>query len=82
LRDFVISLAPFVKTEQVTSHLNDWSQNRGLLQDNQTPMAVWRAGIEKIEAAAQAVDMSLRLDNANALSTYPQQKQKQQKKAA
>jgi putative transposase len=50
--------------------------------DNQTPMAVWRAGIEKIEAAAQAVDMSLRLDNANALSTYPQQKQKQQKKAA
>ena len=45
--------------------------------DNQMPMAVWRAGMEKIEAAARAVDMPLRLDNANALPTYPQQ-QKQQ----
>jgi putative transposase len=50
--------------------------------DNQTPMAVWRAGVEKIAAVAQAVDMPLRLDNANALPTYPQQKQKQQEKAA
>ena len=41
--------------------------------NNQTPMAVWR--IDKIEAAARAVDMPLRLDNANALPTYPQQKQ-------
>ena len=49
--------------------------------DNQMPMAVWRAGIDKIEAAAKAVDMPLRLDNANALPTYPQQKQKQQKAA-
>jgi putative transposase len=49
--------------------------------DNQTPMDVWRAGIAKIEAAAQAVDMPLRLDNANALPTYPQQKQKQKKAA-
>jgi hypothetical protein len=39
----------------------------------------WRA----LEAAVRAVDMPLRLDNANALPTYPQQKQKQkQKKAA
>jgi hypothetical protein len=43
--------------------------------NNQTPMAVWRAGVDKIEAAARAVDMPLRLDNANALPTYPQQKQ-------
>ncbi len=50
--------------------------------NNQTPMAVWRAGVDKIEAAAKAVDMPLRLDNANALPTYPQRKQKQQKKAA
>jgi putative transposase len=51
--------------------------------DNQMPMAVWRAGMDKIEAAAKAVDMPLRLDNANALPTYPQQKQKQkQQKAA
>jgi len=49
---------------------------------NQMPMDVWRAGIEAIEAAGNAVDMPLRLDNANALPTYPQQKQKQQKKAA
>ena len=28
--------------------------------NNQMPMAVWRAGIDKIEAAARAVDMPLR----------------------
>jgi putative transposase len=49
--------------------------------NNQMPMAVWRAGIDKIEAAVKAVDMPLRLDNANALPTYPQQKQKQQEAA-
>jgi hypothetical protein len=48
---------------------------------NQMPMAVWRAGMEKIEAPARAVDMALRLDNANALTTYPQ-RQKQQAEAA
>ena len=47
--------------------------------NNQTPMAVWRAGMDK--AAAKAVDMPLRLDNANALPTYPQQKQKPQEAA-
>ena len=50
--------------------------------NNQTPMAVRRAGMDEIEPAARAVDMPLRLDNANALPTYPQQRQKQQKKAA
>ena len=49
--------------------------------NNQTPMAVWRAGMDKIEATATAADMPLRLDNANALPTYPQQKQKQQEAA-
>ena len=49
--------------------------------NNQTPMAVWRAGMDKIEAAARAVDMPLRLDNANALPTYPQQRQKHQEAA-
>jgi len=43
--------------------------------NNQMPMAVWRAGMDKIEAPARTVDMPLRLDNANALPTYPQQKQ-------
>ena len=45
--------------------------------NNQMPMAVWRAGMDKIEAAARAVDMPLRLGNANALPTYPQQKQQE-----
>ena len=49
--------------------------------NNQTPMAVWRDGMDKIEAAARAVDMPLRLDNANALPTYPQLRQKQQEAA-
>jgi putative transposase len=44
---------------------------------NQMPMEVWRAGIEAIEAAARAVEMPLRLDNANALPTYPQQQNQQ-----
>jgi putative transposase len=45
--------------------------------NNQTPMAVWRDGMDKIEAAVSAVDMPLRLDNANALPTYPQHKQQE-----
>src|SRR5450755_4916802 len=49
--------------------------------NNQFPMAAWRAGMDRIEAA-RTVDMPLRLDNANALPTYPQQTQKQQKQAA
>lgn len=36
------------------------------------PMAVWRAGV------ASAVDVPLRLDNADALSTYPQPQHQQQ----
>jgi putative transposase len=47
---------------------------------NQFPMAVWRAGMDQIEVK-KSVDMPLRLDNANALPTYPQQMQTQQKKA-
>ena len=46
--------------------------------DNKMPMAVWRSGIDAIEAARRAVDMPLRLDNANALTTYPQQQKQQQ----
>ena len=38
--------------------------------DNQMPMAVWRNGIEKIETA-RTVDMTLRLDNARALTHMP-----------
>ena len=50
--------------------------------NNQMPMAVWRAGTDKIEAAENTVDMPLRLDNANALPTYPQQKQEQKQQEA
>jgi putative transposase len=49
--------------------------------NNRFPMATWRAGMDRIEAA-RTVDMPLRLDNANALPTYPQQTQKQQQEAA
>ena len=49
--------------------------------NNKMPMAVWRSAIHEIEAAARAVDMPLRLDNARALPTCPQQQQKQQKAA-
>lgn len=44
---------------------------------NRTPMAVWRAGVAA-QLGARAVDMSLRLDNAGALPTYPQPPQQQQ----
>jgi putative transposase len=44
---------------------------------NRTPMAVWRDGAAAA-LGAKAVDMSLRLDNAGALSTYPQPRQHQQ----
>jgi putative transposase len=50
--------------------------------NNLTPMAVWRAGMDEIDAAPSAMDMPLRLDNANALPTYPQYRQKQQDKVA
>ena len=50
--------------------------------NNQFPMAAWRAGTDRIEAAKKTVDMPLRLDNADALPTYLQQTQKQQKEAA
>ena len=49
---------------------------------NQRPMNVWREGMDNHKAPDEAVDMTLRLDNANALTTYPQQPQKKQKKAA
>ncbi len=49
---------------------------------NQRPMAVWRDGMAKPERPDEAVDMPLRVDNANALPTSPQQPQKKQKEAA
>jgi putative transposase len=43
---------------------------------NRTPMAVWRDGITS-SLGEEAVDMTLRLDNADALPTYPQPQQPQ-----
>lgn len=48
--------------------------------DDRTPMAVWRAAAGK--AGTTAVDMPLRLDNADALPTCPQPPQPQQRSAA
>jgi putative transposase len=39
---------------------------------NQRPMNVWRDGMDERDGRAEPVDMTLRLDNANALPTYPQ----------
>ena len=44
---------------------------------NRTPMAVWRNGVTGA-LGEKAVDMTLRLDNAHALPTYPQPPQQQQ----
>jgi putative transposase len=44
---------------------------------NRTPMTVWREGLGGA-LADQAVDMTLRLDNARALSACPQPQQQQQ----
>ena len=44
---------------------------------NRTPMAVWRTGASGALGRA-AVDITLRLDNAGALSTYPQPHHQQQ----
>ena len=41
---------------------------------NRTPMAIWRDGVTG-ELGPKAVDMTLRLDNAGALPTCPQQQQ-------
>jgi putative transposase len=44
---------------------------------NRTPMAVWREAVTG-DLGNTAVDMTLRLDNAGALPTYPQPPQQQQ----
>lgn len=48
---------------------------------NRPPMAVWRAGVTG-QLGGAAVDMTLRLDNAGALPTYPQPPQRQSACAA
>jgi putative transposase len=66
----------------IGSWMNFYNHRRShQAMNNQFPMAAWRAGMGRIEAA-KTVDMPLRLDNANALPTYPQQTQKQQQEAA
>jgi putative transposase len=55
---------------------NLWRPHQAL--GNRTPMAVWRAGTTGARGAT-AVDMTLRLDNARALSTCPQPPQQQQR---
>ena len=48
---------------------------------NRPPMMVWRNGVTG-EIDGTAVDMTLRLDNAAALPTYPQPPQQQPRCAA
>jgi len=46
--------------------------------NNQFPMAAWRAG--RIGSGDEDCGYAARLDNANALPTYPQQAQKRSRK--
>lgn len=80
-----IHLKAYADGREARAGIGDWMNFYNFrrphqAQGNQMPMAVWRAGMDKIEAAA-TVDMPLRLDNANALTTYPQQQQKKQEAA-
>ena len=80
-----IHLKAYADGREARAGIGDWMNFYNFrrphqAQGNQMPMAVWRAGMDKIEAAA-TVDMPLRLDNANALTTYPQQTQKKQEAA-
>ena len=80
-----IHLKAYVDGREARAGIGDWMNFYNFrrphqAQGNQTPMAVWRAGMDRIEAAA-TVDMPLRLDNAKALTTYPQPKQKKQEAA-
>jgi putative transposase len=73
-----IHLKAYADGREARAGIGDWMNFYNLRRphqahNNQTPMVVWRAGMDKIEAAT--VDMPLRLDNADALTTYPQQKQ-------
>jgi putative transposase len=54
---------------------NNWRPHQALA--NRIPMAVWRDGVTDALGEG-AVDMTLRLDNARALPTYPQPLQQQQ----
>jgi putative transposase len=54
---------------------NNWRPHQALA--SRTPMAVWRDGITGA-LGEKGVDMTLRLDNARALPTYPQPPQQQQ----
>jgi len=54
---------------------NDFRPHQALA--NRTPMAVWRNRATGA-LGEKAVDMTLRLDNAHALTTYPQPPQQQQ----
>ena len=58
-----------VGTLEWMTFYNNLRLHQGL--EGRTPMAVWRAGVDEVSGIL-AVDMLLRLDNADALPTYPQ----------
>ena len=82
-----VHLKAYANGREARAGIGEWMtfynhQRPHQAMNNQMPMAVWRAGSDRIEAAARAVDMTLRLDNANALPTYPQQDKQQKQQAA
>ena len=76
-----IYLKGYAEGRDAKAGITDWigfynhlRPHQGL--ENRTPMAVWRDGVTGV-LGDQAVDMTLRLDNARALPTYPQPPQQQ-----
>jgi putative transposase len=81
-----VHLKAYADGREARAGIGEWmnfynSRRPHQAMNNKTPMSVYRAGLDGIEAAARAVDMPLRLDDANASPTYPQQKQEKKKAA-
>jgi putative transposase len=82
-----VHLKAYADGRQARAGIGDWIEfynhrRPHQAMNNQRPMAVWREGKARVERQEETVDMTLRLDNARALTTYPQEAQKKQKKAA
>jgi putative transposase len=76
-----IYLKGYPDGQQARAGIASWVSFYNLQRPHQalgdrTPLAVWRAGITG-DLGSTAVDMTLRLDNVDALPTYPQPLQQQ-----
>jgi putative transposase len=77
-----VYLKGYADAREARKGIGQWLAFYNELRPHQTlgyamPMAAWRAGMSG--GAGSAMDMPLRLDNAGALSTYPQRQHQQDK---